>query len=82
MTARFNRNCERLTSAMIYTDDLAALACGIDRLVRFLILWTRVVDALEIRMAASHKRVISQQRGLSASVSRSRSVLHTFPRAR
>jgi hypothetical protein len=60
MTARFNRNCERLTSAMIYTDDLAALACGIDRLVRFLILWTRVVDALKIRMAAAHKRVISQ----------------------
>jgi hypothetical protein len=32
---------------MIYTDDLAALACGIDRLVRFLIHWTRVVDALK-----------------------------------
>jgi hypothetical protein len=53
-------NCARLIAAMIYTDDLLAIAAGIDRLLRFLMHWTLTVDALGIQMASEQKRIISQ----------------------
>ena len=60
MGRKLGINGDRLVSLMIYTDDSIAMACGADRLVRTLVHWTRTVDALDLDMAASHKRVISQ----------------------